>query len=88
MIKQEDFYKIEKMMNYMLGFPLAIYMYNMVKDDFSFSENINTFNKNLADFTFEQSLNVIGIFDIKKDLMEKIPELIETYENQRIKKMN
>lgn len=88
MIKQEDFYKIEKMMNYMLGFPLAIYMYNMVKDDFSFSENINTFNKNLADFTFEQSLNVIGIFDIKKDLIEKIPELIETYENQRIKKMN
>ena len=34
MIKQEDFYKIEKMMNYMLGFPLAIYMYNMVKDDY------------------------------------------------------
>ena len=88
MIKQDDFYRTETMMNYMLGLPLAIYMYNRVKDDFSFSENINIFNKNLTDFSFEQSLNVIGIFDIKRDLIEKIPELIETYENQRIRKMN
>lgn len=78
---REDFYIIEGPLHYILGLLLATYMYGTVKNDFSFTENINILNKNLNNFSFENSLKILGISSFDKETIIKLSSSMDEYNN-------
>lgn len=69
---EDDLYRIERAFPYAFGILLASYMYEKVKNDYSFTQNINVLNKNLNDATFEESLSCLGIASIDEDLINEM----------------
>ncbi|GEM_PF-6645997 len=69
---EDDFYRIERAFPYAFGILLASYMHETVKNDYSFTQNINVLNKNLNDATFEESLRCLGIASIDEDLLNEM----------------
>lgn len=85
---KEDFYKIESNMNYVFGLLLATYMYEMVKNDFSFTENINILNKRIIYSSFNDILQMIGITKFDQETILNLSSFMQEYnkENKIIKK--
>lgn len=77
----EDFYSIFKGMNYMFGLLMASYLYENVKEDFSFTENINILNKNLNNSNFYEILKILGIKSFDEDSIYKLSFSIRKYIN-------
>lgn len=69
---EDDLYRIERAFPYAFGILLASYVYEKVKNDYSFTQNINVLNKNLNDATFEESLSCLGIASIDEDLINEM----------------
>lgn len=85
---KEDFYKIESNMNYVFGLLLATYMYETVKNDFSFTENINILNKKIKYSSFNDNLETIGITKFDQETILNLSSFMKEYnkENGIIKK--
>lgn len=85
---KEDFYKIESNMNYIFGLLLATYMYEMVENDFSFTENINILNKKIKHSSFNDNLQTIGITKFDQETILNLSSFMKEYnkENGIIKK--
>ncbi len=79
---RNDFYRIESCMRYTFGLLLATYMYEMVKNDFSFTENINIFSKNLNYFSFYDSFKILGITSLEEETIMKLSSSMYEYNNK------
>lgn len=77
-----DFYSISMNMNYTVGFLMATYLYGKTKEDFSFTENINVFNKHLNEHSFYENLNMLGVSNFDKENMVNISKYVIGYLNQ------
>ncbi len=79
---KHDFYSISMNMNYTVGFLMATYLYGKTKEDFSFTENINVFNKHLNEHGFYENLNMLGVPNFDKESMDNISKHVIGYLNQ------
>lgn len=79
--KDELFFSLLDM-RYIFGILLATYMYEKVKEDFSFTENINKFNKNLTKVRFDESLKEIGIENLDRYSIEMLSMSMKNFINK------
>ena len=79
---KHDFYSISMNMNYTVGFLMATYLYGKTKEDFSFTENINVFNKHLNEHSFYENLNMLGVPNFDKENVVNISKYAIGYLNQ------
>lgn len=76
--KDELFFSLFDM-RYIFGILLATYMYEKVKEDFSFTDNINIFNKDLTKESFEENLKKLGIENLDRYSIEMLSMSMKNY---------
>lgn len=82
---KESFYRVERLIPYIIGLYLSGYMLNKTKEDPSFKYNIKVFSENMFSKSYQELFCILGIDNLDKSFIESNGIYINSENNSKVK---